>query len=103
MAGCSDCTNCTVPGSSATASTTPPDLVAPTVMSTTPACGVTGVPVDIRAITATFHKAMDPASITGTSFTVTGPGITPITGAVSYTAASNTAQFTPTGPLPANT
>lgn len=83
--------------------TTALDPVAPTVVSTSPGCGVIGVPVGVRAITVTFSKPMDPASITGTSFTVAGPSTTPIAGAVSYTAASNTAQFTPTGPLPPNT
>ncbi len=83
--------------------TTLPDPVPPTVVSTSPGCGASEVLVSTNAINVVFSKPMDPATITGTSFTVTGPGTTPISGAVSYTAASNTARFTPTGPLPLNT
>jgi hypothetical protein len=48
-----------------TASTATP----PTVTLTSPARGVTGVPIN-RNITATFSEAMDPASITTTNFTL---------------------------------
>jgi len=46
---------------------------------------------------------MNPATITGTTFTLTGPGTTPVAGAVTYAAASNTATFTPTSVLALNT
>ncbi len=91
MAGCSDCTNSTV------------SRPIPTVVFATPACGVTNVPVDIKAITVTFSTSMAGATINDTSFTVAGPRTTPIAGVVSYSAASNTAQFAPTDPLPPNT
>jgi len=83
--------------------TTLPDPVPPTVVSTSPGCGVTGVPAGTSAITVTFSKPMDPTTINGTSFTVTEPSTTPVSGSVSFTAATNTAKFTPSGPLPFNT
>ncbi len=50
-----------------------------------------------------FDQAMDPATITSATFTVTGPGVTPVTGTVTYDATNNTAVFAPTGLLPAST
>ena len=81
--------------------TAPPP--APVVTATTPTCGVTGVPVDFTPITVTFSEAMNPSTINGTSLTVAGPGTTAIAGSVAYTAATDTAQFTPAGALPFNT
>ena len=51
------------------------------------------------AVSATFSVAMNPATINGTTFTLTGPGATPVTGVVTYDAPSNTATFTPSAPL----
>jgi hypothetical protein len=76
---------------------------APTVISTTPGCGVVGVPVGLKEITVGFSAAMNGSTINSTSFTVTGPGTTAIPGTVAYFAASDSAQFTPINPLPANT
>jgi hypothetical protein len=45
---------------------------------------------------------MNTATITGTTFTVTGPGVTPIAGTISYPA-TNQVKFTPTVTLPAST
>jgi ketosteroid isomerase-like protein len=72
----------------------------PTVVSTVPANLATLVPVN-TTITATFSEAMNPATITGATFTVTGPGATPIAGAVTYS--GTTATFTPAAVLPAGT
>ncbi|MGC2389332.1 MAG: Ig-like domain-containing protein, partial [Candidatus Acidiferrum sp.] len=66
---------------------------APTVASTIPANGATAVPVN-TPISATFSVAMNPATISGTTFKVTGPGATAVAGAVTY--AGDTATFTPT-------
>jgi hypothetical protein len=68
----------------------------PTVVSTAPANGATNVPVS-QVLTATFSEAMAPASISGSTFTVTGPGGAVVTGAVTYSGV--TATFTPTAAL----
>lgn len=72
-----------------TFTTAPP----PTVVSTIPANGATAVLVN-TLVSATFSAAMNPATVTGSTFTVTGPGATPVAGAVTYS--GNTATFTPT-------
>jgi hypothetical protein len=72
----------------------------PSVSSTTPVDGATGVAIN-RKLAAIFSEAMDPATITTATFTVTGPGTTPVPGAVSYV--GTTATFTPTTNLPAST
>jgi ketosteroid isomerase-like protein len=66
---------------------------APTVVSTVPASGASLVPVN-TLVSATFTEAMNPATITGATFRVTGPGATPVAGAVTYS--GSTATFTPT-------
>lgn len=79
-----------------------PDTTAPRVSLTAPADAVTGVEIN-RKITATFNEAMDPATISGTSFTLTGPAATPVAGTVTYAAVGATATFTPTSNLAAST
>jgi methionine-rich copper-binding protein CopC len=69
------------------------DTTRPTITSSTPADGATGVATN-RKITATFDEAMDSTSISASSFTLTGPGTTPVTGGV-VSLADNTASFTP--------
>jgi uncharacterized protein (TIGR03437 family) len=68
-----------------------PDTTPPTVISTVPANGASGVPSGSK-ITATFSKAMDPLSITASTFTLM-QGTTPVAGAVTYV--GNTATFAP--------
>jgi len=89
-----------------------PDTTKPGVLSTIPvtttpgllpAPGVAtvGVPTN-TAITATFTEDMAPASISATSFTLTGPGLTPVPVAVipvTYAVGSRTATFIPATPL----
>jgi hypothetical protein len=77
----------------ATQNTTPPTLV-----STVPLSGATGVPLN-QAISGTFSEAMNPLTISTSTFTVTGPGSTPVLGTVSYDAISFIATFTPTNVL----
>ncbi len=56
---------------------------APTVLSTTPSNDATGVALD-GSLTAIFSEAMDPATLTETSFTLTsGSGVT-VPGVVTY-------------------
>jgi hypothetical protein len=78
-----------------------PDLTPPTVISTNPLNLATGVPLN-QLVAATFSKPMNPATISGTTFTL-AQGATPISGAVTYAAVGNTATFTPTINLTANT
>ena len=79
-----------------TFTTAPP----PTVLSTSPLNAATAVALN-AAITATFSEAMAPATIDATTFTLAGPGTTPVVGTVTY--AGTTATFTPTAALPGGT
>jgi len=74
-------------------------LPAPKVVSTTPANGAHGVPLN-QTITATFSKTMEASTVTTDSFyasTASGP----IAATVSY--AAQTATLQPNSPLPSNT
>jgi hypothetical protein len=77
-----------------------PDTTPPTVASTAPADGDTSVATN-DAITATFSEAMAPESISVATFTITGLGAGAVAGTVTY--AGQTATFTPTSALAANT
>jgi hypothetical protein len=79
-----------------TFTTSPP----PTVVSTVPANLAVGV-AESTTVTATFSRPMDAATITATTFTLTGPGATAVTGSVNY--AGNTATFTPAALLAGST
>ncbi|MBI5091860.1 MAG: Ig-like domain-containing protein [Candidatus Hydrogenedentes bacterium] len=76
-----------------------PRASAPTVSSTDPASGAIGVPVN-RNLAVTFSEAMNPATITPTTFTLT-QGTTPVPGTVTYSGV--TAIFNPTNTLESNT
>jgi hypothetical protein len=70
---------------------------APTVTAKTPADASTGVVTSVHP-TATFSRAMNAATITSSSFTLTGPaGAVPA--AVAYNATTNVATLTPTSAL----
>jgi hypothetical protein len=69
------------------------DTTPPTVTATTPAAGATGVPGN-TTVTATFSEAMDPATLTTTTFRLRN-GATDVAGTVALDAPSNTARFTP--------
>jgi hypothetical protein len=78
----------------------PCDFTAPTVSFTVPANAATGVAAN-QKIAVTFSEAMNPATITTTSFTLK-QGTTAVTGTVSYVGV--TATFTPaTGLAPLTT
>ena len=70
----------------------------PTVISVDPGNSATGVAINKRP-SATFSKAMDPLTITTSSFTLTGPGATPKTGTVAYDAVNRIATFSPASDL----
>jgi hypothetical protein len=74
---------------------TPPDTTTPTVSSTTPPDGATEVAVN-TTVSATFSEAMDPATVSTTTFTLSGSGGA-VSGTVSYSGA--TATFTPSASL----
>lgn len=80
----------------------PVDTTRPRVILTVPADGAAGVATN-TIITATFSEDMAPATINGTTFTVTGPGATVVNGAVTYVASSRTATFAPDATLAINT
>src|SRR6185369_7309321 len=71
------------------------DVTAPIVTATVPVNTATGVAISGK-LTAAFSEAMDPLTITTTSFTLK-QGVTPIAGTVSYVGV--TATFTPAGDL----
>ena len=73
---------------------------APTVTSTLPVNGATGVAFN-ASISATFNKGMDPATINATTFTVK-QGATNVSGAVTANGATRSATFTPAAALAAN-
>jgi hypothetical protein len=73
----------------------PADTTAPTVSSTVPASAATDVAIS-GPIAAVFSEAMDPLTLSTTSFTLK-QGTTPVAGAVSYSGV--TATFTPAGNL----
>ncbi len=76
------------------------DTTKPTVISTNPANLVASVATN-QQVTATFSEVMDPTTITVSTFTLTGPGLTPVTGTVTYSSVGATATFTPASALAA--
>ena len=89
VAGCSDADkNPGNPGS---------PLTPPTVVSVTPAAAATGI-CQNAIVTATFSKAMNPATINTGTFTLTTGG-TAVLGTVTLDSTGLVATFTPTNPL----
>jgi len=87
VAGCSDADkNPANPGS---------PLTPPTVTSVTPPNGSTLVCPNVAVITATFSKAMNPATIDTTTFTLADASGKGVTGTVAYDASTSIATFTP--------
>jgi Ice-binding-like/Bacterial Ig-like domain len=81
--------------------TGPTTDILPRVSSSVPLKTNSGPTLNVSpasAISATFDKAMDPATITAGTFTVTGPGTTPVPAVavpVTYDAVTNKATFHP--------
>jgi hypothetical protein len=75
----------------------------PTVTLVTPSNGSTGVCSNNAIISATFNKAMNPATINTSTFTLTGPGAANVAGTVTYVATTDVATFTPSTSLALNT
>ncbi len=78
------------------------DTTAPTVTSTTPTSGATGVALGISP-SAVFSESMNPSTLTTSTFTLVEQGeTTPLPATVSYDVASRTATLDPTAALEAN-
>ena len=76
------------------------DTTRPTITARTPAPGATGVALSVSP-TATFSEAMNPATITSTTFTLQKQGVpSPVAATVSYSA--TTATLDPTANLDAS-
>ena len=79
------------------------DTTPPTVSAVTPADGATDVAPG-TSVRATFSEAMDPATITSATFTLTpAGGGTPVGATVSYDGASRTATLDPNADLATST
>lgn len=76
------------------------DAIAPTVLSTVPTSGATGVAMDATAISVIFSEAMNPATLSATTFTLYKASVA-VSGTVTYT--STTAAFAPGAILEAGT
>ncbi len=74
------------------------DVERPTVVATLPLDQAIDVPID-TTIEAAFSEAMDATTLDSSSFVVTGPGPTTLTGQVVYDPLSLTVSFTPDAPL----
>ena len=74
------------------------DTTAPTVTNVTPAAGATDVPV-ASTVTATFNEALDPATVTGSTFELRNSGGTLVPATVAYDSIAAKATLTPTSAL----
>ena len=79
-----------------------PDTTPPTITTVNPAAGSVDVATDI-VLTASFSEAVDPASITATTFELRDGGGTLVPAAISYDAGTKTASLTPSSPLTSST
>ena len=77
-------------------------LTPPTVTSVTPPDGFTLASPSSAVITATFSKAMNPATINTSTFILTSGGAS-VSGQVTYVAATNIATFRPSAGLALST
>lgn len=78
------------------------DTVPPTVTATSPSSGATGV-LPNTAVTVTFSEAVDPATVTGSTFELRNPANALVSATVTYDAATRTAKLTPTASLSGTT
>jgi hypothetical protein len=79
-----------------------PDTTPPAVLSMTPSAGATNVPPASK-VTATFSEAIDPASVTASTFQLHDPGGAAVPVTVSYDAATRAATAATTAGLLAQT
>jgi hypothetical protein len=95
LAGCGD------PDANSGAGKPGSPLTPPAVTSVNPLNGSTFTCGNPVVINATFSKAMNPATINTTTFTL-ATGSTSVVGVVTYSVATNVATFTPSAPLTPN-
>jgi hypothetical protein len=74
------------------------DVERPTVVATHPVDQAIDVPID-TTVEAAFSEAMDATTLDSSSFVVTGPGPSTLTGLLVYDPLSLTVSFTPDTPL----
>ena len=79
-----------------------PDTTAPTVTGRSPAVGATNVALGTN-VTATFNEALDPATVSTSTFELRNPGGALVAATVGWNAATLTATLTPSAPLTAST
>jgi hypothetical protein len=82
--------------------TNSPDIRPPVVTSVSPDDGTTAVGLMSNA-RASFNEQVDAATVTGSTFSLTGPGGANVPAAVSYNSATRTATLNPTSPLAPST
>jgi hypothetical protein len=68
------------------------------VASTSPAAGYNGATLT-TTVRATFTRDVQASAVNASTFTLTGPGGTPVAATVSYDAGTKTATLTPSAPL----
>jgi hypothetical protein len=79
------------------------DITPPTIISTSPASGVINVATN-ATVNATFSEAMDPSTISSSTFTVVPQsGVTAVSGVYAYDLQTNIATFTPSSNLAPST
>ncbi|HSC92510.1 MAG TPA: DUF4082 domain-containing protein [Gaiellaceae bacterium] len=76
----------------------PGDTTPPAVTATSPVAGATDVATG-DPVTATFGEALDPASLTASTFTLRDAGGTAVPATVSYDTATTTARLVPSAEL----
>lgn len=79
-----------------------PDTTAPTVTAVVPANGATGVNRS-AVVTGTFNEAIDPATVSASTFELRDPSNALVAATVSYNAATQVASLTPGTALAAST
>jgi hypothetical protein len=94
MAGCGQGRDPVLGGNESGSPGTPgAEPTVPAVVSVIPVAGTT-IPLNTKVFSAIFSEPMDPATITGATFTLACPLATPFAGVVAYLSASNTATLT---------
>ncbi len=78
------------------------DTIAPFVSSINPPIAAIDVATN-QKIAIAFDEGMNSTTLNSTTVKLTGPGLTPVAGKVTYSSTGNTATFTPDSVLAANT